>query len=101
MQLRPLDSALGLKPGMSGEVLIEQVRLEAIMVPKEALVYRDNLPAVFKVENNQVRLLNVEIGLADPESIEIVTGVRPGDSVVVTGQEFLNDGAMVVTEDPR
>lgn len=100
VQLRPLDNAQGLQPGMSGEVSISAIHREAVLVPKEAVVYRDNQPMIFKLVNNQASLLNVEIGLSDAKSIEIMAGVLPGESVIVSGHELLNDGDKVVVKDP-
>lgn len=101
VRLRPMGVAQGLKPGMSGEVLIETLHPEAVLIPKEALVYRENQLTVFKVEDNQARLLNVEMGLSGSDSVEIVTGVLAGDTVIVSGHELLIDGALVVAVDPE
>ncbi|HEU0022242.1 MAG TPA: efflux transporter periplasmic adaptor subunit, partial [Dehalococcoidia bacterium] len=64
------------------------------------LVYRDNRLTVFKIESNQARQLDVEIGLANADRVEILEGVLPGDRVIVSNHQLLVDGALVVAADP-
>jgi multidrug efflux pump subunit AcrA (membrane-fusion protein) len=100
VHLRPTGDVPGLKPGMSGRVSIEARHREAVLVPREALVYRDNQPSVFKLENDRARRLDVVVGLADVANVEILAGILPGDRVVITGHELLTDGALVAAGDP-
>jgi RND family efflux transporter MFP subunit len=100
VQLRPSEDAQDLKAGMSGEVSLESRHRETVLVPRDALTFRDNQPSVFKLENDRARLRNVVVGLADAANVEILGGVLPGDRVVITGHELLTDGALVAAEDP-
>jgi hypothetical protein len=42
----------------------------------------------------------VQIGMSDNTSIEITSGVAPGDQVVVIGQTGLRDGAAIQVVNP-
>ncbi|MBK9365784.1 MAG: efflux RND transporter periplasmic adaptor subunit [Deltaproteobacteria bacterium] len=56
------------------------------------------LPGPYRV----ARKVPVELGLSDEDTTEIVSGLNPGDEVVVVGQANLRDGARVRFEaDPR
>jgi multidrug efflux pump subunit AcrA (membrane-fusion protein) len=56
------------------------------------------LPGPYRV----ARKVPVELGLSDEDTTEIVSGLNPGDEVVIVGQANLRDGARVRFEaDPR
>jgi RND family efflux transporter MFP subunit len=56
------------------------------------------LPGPYRV----ARKVPVELGLSDEDTTEILSGLNPGDEVVVVGQANLRDGARVRFEaDPR
>jgi membrane fusion protein, multidrug efflux system len=56
------------------------------------------LPGPYRV----ARKVPVELGLSDESTTEIVSGLNPGDEVVIVGQANLRDGARVRFEaDPR
>lgn len=88
----------GLLPGMYIEAeLVTDVREEALLVPKRAVVYEDNRAFLYRyLEGSTVERLEVRPLLADRENIE-PSGDRlsPGDRVVVAGQAGLKDGARV------
>ncbi len=87
----------GLKPGLYVDVdLVTEVRADALLVPKRALVYDKDRIFVFRVrEDDTVERIGVEPRLADKEFIEPLAGLREGDRVVVAGQTGLKPGAKV------
>ena len=52
--------------------------------------------AVFVVVGDTARLKLVGIGLTDENSVEIRTGIRSGEQVVVSGHNLLNEGDTVL-----
>jgi HlyD family secretion protein len=89
------DSAI--KAGMFARVTLhiaaEQPR---VFVPKDAVVRRAAAPVVFIVQDAQARLVPVKTGRTHEGFIEIVEGaLKPGDHVVVAGNETLQDRAAV------
>ena len=57
---------------------------------------------MFVVEGEKARRRPVQIGLTDDEHVEIVSGVKAGEMVIVDGQAGLPDGATVsVGEDAK
>lgn len=85
-----------LRPGLFVRVKLELGRREdAIVVPEQALVPRDEDLYVYKLENETAKLTKVETGQRKFGKIEILEGLTRSDIVVVAGQLKLNDGAKV------
>jgi membrane fusion protein (multidrug efflux system) len=67
----------------------------AVLIPAPALVREGEETAVFVVNGDKAERRAVQIGLTDGEHIEIVSGVKAGDMVIVDGQAGLPDGAAI------
>ncbi len=87
-----------LKPEMfaRGRILVD-VHRNVTIVPKDALVTRDTGQALFVVRNKIAKEIPVTVGYMAGTTAE-VTGVKPGDQVVVQGQENITDGDRVKVE---
>jgi HlyD family secretion protein len=71
----------------------------AVFVPKDAVVRRASGQVVFVVEDAKARMVPIKTGRTHEGLIEAVEGqLRPGDSVVITGNEMLQDQMAVVTK---
>jgi multidrug efflux pump subunit AcrA (membrane-fusion protein) len=66
-----------------------------LMIPRDAIVSSVKEPSVYKVENDVVRLMKVSIGHDDNAFIEVLSGLKEGDQVVITGQINLMNEAKV------
>jgi RND family efflux transporter MFP subunit len=66
-----------------------------VFVPKEAITERDGRGAVLVVENGRVRSIPVETGLTDGGEVEIRSGLRGGETVVLSPGADLAEGARV------
>jgi len=73
----------------------------ALAVPPHAIVYRDQKPSVFVVneQNNQVQLRQVKEGIEGMSLQEIISGVKAGELVVTEGGNRLVDGTPVEVVD--
>lgn len=91
-----IDKPVQLIPGMFARlnVLIETAK-DAVTVPIEALVDSPKGRVVFIMENGKAVGRPVETGIEEGKSIQIVTGINPGDNVIVAGNEKLRDGMAV------
>jgi len=76
------------------EIIAEQ-RPQVIAVPLEALVTEDDSTFVMVATGDKAQKRKVETGLRTPKSIEITSGLKPGDAVIVKGQQGLPDGASI------
>lgn len=74
---------------------------EALLVPREALVYRNNRPGVFVVESDVAVFRPVEPGVSEGGGIEIASGVTDTETVVSRGANLLKSGDSVSIASPE
>jgi multidrug resistance efflux pump len=96
----PNDQGL-LRPGFfaRGTVLVRQDSRVAF-VPAEALVHVAGTSKVFLVADGRVQERLVKAGLREAGWVEILEGVRPGETVATSGLAQLYDGALVAPAAP-
>lgn len=92
-----LDNAEGIiKAGMMAEVNFTAEKAEdAIVLPRNAVIEKDDEVYVYIVEEGTAKKVLVETGIDTGESIEIVSGLQDGDDVVTKGQTYISDGEAV------
>ena len=92
-----LDNADGqLKPGMFGRVDVRtDVRPNALLTPLEAVVTLRDRTSLFVVSDDVAERRQVTTGYVSGGNIEILSGAREGEQVVMTGQDGLRDGTRV------
>jgi membrane fusion protein (multidrug efflux system) len=89
-----------LRPGMFANVQLVLDRHEnVVVVPKKAILYEDEQPHLFVIEEGKAVKRALAIGYQDEERAEIVDGVHIDDIVVVVGQSALKEGSLVRAED--
>jgi RND family efflux transporter MFP subunit len=69
-----------------------------VIVPAAALVREGEETAVFVAMGDKATRVPVQIGLNDGDRIEITSGVKAGDMVIVDGQAGLPDDAKIMIE---
>lgn len=96
------DPERKLAPGMFANVgLVIESQTDALLAPKEALVYDGGQAYVFVVRGERANRVRLELGLSNARQVQVLGGIGRGDSVVVVGHEGLRDGAMIrVVADP-
>ena len=69
---------------------------EAILVPRDALILRREGIYIFRINEQSIaERINVETGIAEIDSIEVIGGIQSGDLVVTRGGENLQPGMTV------
>lgn len=85
-----------LRAGMFAQGRIALGRAQALVVPADAVVYRDGRAYAFTVgEDNRVREHGLEVGSQHGDVVEVRSGLKAGDRVVARGAGFLGDGDLV------
>ena len=98
-----------LRPGMFAEVnLIMQSHDNTLIVPKYSVLYRTQLKQrpsgaqevvreyhVFTIESGRAVMKSIDPGFEDPSRIEVLSGLQDGDSLVIQGQNALEDSVKV------
>lgn len=86
-----------LRPGLFVTVEMTVDRHEdALILPRDAVMYRDGVPFVAVVKEGRARLTQVKIGFTEDDLIELLEPLREGDLVVSFGQRGLEDGELVL-----
>jgi len=86
-----------LRPGMFASVFVEtDVHENAIVVPKQALVLESTSDTVYvAVDDGQggtvAQRRELELGYEESDSLEVLSGLREGEDVVIVGQDGLSD----------
>lgn len=80
--------------------LAAEVRPNAILVPEEAIVPIQGANFVYVVQDGKASRRQVGLGIRVPGTAEIRSGLDAGDTVVVGGQERLQDGIPVMVKPP-
>ena len=93
-----IDNQKGeLRPGMFAQVELKfDVKTDALLVPKRAIITIDNLHSVFVVDSeDNVSRKVVHLGYSSDNTVEILDGITTGEQVVVAGQGALKDQSLV------
>jgi RND family efflux transporter MFP subunit len=85
-----------LKPGTFARVHIETAREEKVVtVPYASLQYRYGVNRVFVVNGDALAVRELKVGDRLGDRIEVLSGVKAGDQIVVSDVEKLTDGMKV------
>lgn len=91
------EGAQHLKAGLFTEVSIPVKATEAILIDKTAIVGSMKSPSVFIVEGDKAVKKDIVINESDDKHIEVVSGLKPGEQVIISGQLNLHDGDRIKT----
>ncbi len=84
-----------LKPGMFLTVRLRDKRAPAVMVSEQALVPEEGRQFVYVVVDGRAQKREIIIGRRSPGKVEVVSGLAPGELVVVEGTQKVRDGGAV------
>ena len=85
-----------IRPGMIARVaFLRRMIPEALSVPLSAVVDKGGERLIFVEEGGVARSRSIEIGVIQRDRVQIVKGISPGDRVIVTGQNNVEDGIPV------
>jgi RND family efflux transporter MFP subunit len=99
----PVRLALGGTPNIPAGTPVEiEIDAEehkgAVLVPSVAIVREGEETAVFVAADGKAHRRPIKTGLSDGTHVEVVSGLKAGEMVVVDGQAGLPDGASITTE---
>lgn len=76
-------------------ILVDK-KQNALTVPFNAIVTRDNQPYVYSIDaEGNADLVRIEVGIESLEQVEVLAGLVEGQQVVTTGNHKLVDGTAV------
>jgi RND family efflux transporter MFP subunit len=90
-----------LKPSFFAHVILYTgAAKDTIVVPVTSLLYEAEKVKVFVIEGDRAKESEVKLGNKYGEMMEIVEGLKEGESVVTVGQQNLFEGAKVAIQSP-
>ena len=78
--------------------IILRKKEQAISIPLESLLYREESKIVYVIEEGKAKQKRVKTGLYNDKVVEIVSGLIEGEKVITRGNLDVVDGCSVVTE---
>jgi RND family efflux transporter MFP subunit len=85
---------MGVKVAFQGDE-VEQASGSAVRIPEKAIKRDDGRDVVFVVQGDRVERRAVSVGLSEDEEALVLSGITPGERVVVEGPADLADGDRV------
>ncbi|MHB8541899.1 MAG: efflux RND transporter periplasmic adaptor subunit [Candidatus Acidiferrales bacterium] len=96
------NNKLDLIPNINVDVKIEvSHRQNALVIPRGAVHTDGSQHFVLVIEDNTLHRRNVEVGIANPTEFEVVSGLKDGESVALSGDIALRDGMNVHPEEVK
>ncbi len=88
------DYPPGVRPGDFAQVrIVTERRQDRTLAPRIAVITDKGDQVVYVARGERAERRVVDIGFTDEEFVEILSGVSPGEAVVVKGQRSLRNGA--------
>lgn len=84
-----------LRPGLFMAVSLTLQNRRALVIPEQAVLTRGDNQYVFIAVDGQARRQTLELGTREPGKVEVISGLKPEDAVIITGQDRLSSGDAV------
>ena len=75
--------------------LTRQILKDAILIPLLAVIPMEDSKAVYVVNSTQAKRREVEIGIIRDDQVQIISGLEPGDKLIIAGHRFVAPGQKV------
>jgi len=96
VQITVNNANKALRAGMYGSAVIQSdYSVANLSIPRKAIVGSLKNPQVYVVRDGKAKLVSFGIGLSEGDVIEVRSGLRAGDKIVVRGQINLRDNKNV------
>jgi len=83
-------------PGMFARVeLVKRVFDQALAVPLYAVITQGNENVVFVEREGRAEKRNIDLGVLIGWQVQVTSGLKPGDRVIIVGHRFLDSGQQV------
>jgi membrane fusion protein (multidrug efflux system) len=87
----------GLTPGNFAKVVLNfEPDKNAIMIPSQAIIPQARGKKVYVYQNGVAKFVDVVTGTRDSSNVQVLTGINPGDTILITGLLSLKPDAKVM-----
>ncbi len=81
-------------PGAFTNVLLRlRQDSNALMIPTQAIIPHEQSKSVIVARNGRAGFVEVKTGVRQADKVEVMSGLSPGDTVIISGILFLNEGS--------
>ncbi|MCJ7501171.1 efflux RND transporter periplasmic adaptor subunit [bacterium] len=96
IKIETANKDLLLKPGMfvRADIIIQE-KQDVIVIPKDIILDRRGYKTVYVVQRGIALERRLELGIETSDSVEVVKGLDPGDSLIIEGFETLRNRSRV------
>jgi multidrug efflux pump subunit AcrA (membrane-fusion protein) len=85
-----------LKPGMSATAALQLGRhTDVVVIPRAAVIEKMGEKYVFLVSGDAARRSVIQTGFENAGQVEVLSGVQPGDKLIISELNVLKDGSRV------
>src|ERR1700744_4870040 len=93
IEIDVLNQGGQLKPGMYAEVNIPMLSgAKSMLVPNKAIIRSTEHEYVIAADNGKAKLVNIKEGLATNDSTEVFGSLKPGDKILLNGNDEIKQG---------
>ena len=100
MKVVPTDPAGKLKAGMYAELTVTADEHAGLLVPRDAVTQRSGKDVVWAIVDGKAQMRPIVQGLPTGDNVELLSGVKPDEQVIVVGYSGINDGDAVRVAGP-
>jgi HlyD family secretion protein len=85
-----------LRPGYNVDLKITTAILDkAVVVPYDAIIEKGGHSCVYLIQDGKAKLQRIQTGISDNSSIQVKSGVKKGDKVIINPPKEVKDGSEV------
>ncbi len=75
--------------------LTRRILKDAVLIPLLAVIPMEDSKAVYVVNSSQAKRRDVELGFIRDDQVQIISGLQPGDRLIIVGHRFVAPGQKV------
>ncbi|MFY9308288.1 MAG: efflux RND transporter periplasmic adaptor subunit [Bacteroidia bacterium] len=84
-----------LKPGMMAYLYLKRNEKKTLVIPKSALLFESTTSVWVEDSDGMFEQRMVRTGIENKKEVEILSGIKPGEKVVVSGAYFLKSESVI------
>lgn len=84
-----------IKPGMMVYIYLKRNEKKALVIPKSALLMESSISVWIEVDDRMFEQRMVTVGIDNKKEIEILSGLKQGEKVVVSGAFYLKSESVI------
>jgi membrane fusion protein, multidrug efflux system len=90
------NNVTSLIPGTSASVVLSLSQNKgSLMVPTQAIIPQERTTQLIVSRQGRATFVTVKTGVRNVSSVEVLSGINPGDTVIITGVLFLKPNAVL------